>query len=285
MARRFSPFVLQNNIYQCRAWFHAVSVDISPGFLRSLLLFSGLFLLFWIGSRLLFVFYRVRRLKKQLFIEKLLSSEVCLLLQRLGLDRVVFFVKSEQLFSFCFGFIHPKIYISTYILEIMDKNEMEAILLHEKHHLDHKDPLVMFVAFFVELLFPFFPVISDLLVHYRLMREIRADQFAVTTLGDASQLVSVLRKMLTASTYFVSGSAPLVGDMLETRIKFLTRTGASFSRMSLSNILISLFSLALLFLLLITPVHAANTVSQQRNILFCSTTVKASLPFSWAIDK
>ena len=90
----------------------------------------------------------------------------------------------------------PKIYISTGLLSHLTKKELEAVLRHEQYHLENHDTFTMIVASVAHSLFPFFPLVSDLINKYRIDREIRADKFAVSKIGDQYPLVSVLKNFL-----------------------------------------------------------------------------------------
>ena len=87
-------------------------------------------------------------------------------------------IQSEKPFAFCFGIRSPKIYVSSALISLFTKDEFETILCHEKHHLESRDALTLLVAHMVESLFPFFPLLSDLIMAYRTEREMLADRAA-----------------------------------------------------------------------------------------------------------
>ena len=86
-------------------------------------------------------------------------------------------VVDEKPFAFCLGFFHPQIFVSTGLIKIMKRPELEMILLHEKYHLLKNDTRTMLIFNFLKQLFIFFPVVLDIIDGLIKQKEALADQY------------------------------------------------------------------------------------------------------------
>lgn len=94
--------------------------------------------------------------------------------------------------AYCAGWWRPAIYVSSGALECLDRDELEAVVAHEAHHADRRDPLrLMVVKVLGEALF-FVPVLRHLRRRYAALAEIAADEAAVAASGDPQPLASAL---------------------------------------------------------------------------------------------
>lgn len=260
---KFSP-LFKHSVYYCQQFIHSFSIKIPsqlgfiiPGVITVVLLMAI--------YKLLYMYFEIRRLRSKLVFHLRPSHGLDGLLKKLELQDKVYVVNSDKAFAFCFGIRRPKIYISIPFIEIMNEKELEAVLLHERYHLNNRDSLTMLLASTIQLLFPFFPVVSDLLVQYKVSREIEADKEAIKGLGESLPVISVLKKLLAVTApAFATASAIADYDTLEPRIKALTKQDKySFRKFKTSNIIVSLLFLTLFFALVLAPtkviaIQAAN---------------------------
>ena len=161
--------------------------------------------------------------------------------------------------AFCFGVTSPKIYISTQMLSVATLEEIEAVLRHEKYHLEHNDTLVMLFAVFTESLFPFFPLLSDFISHYQTSRELQADKSAISAMERGKDhLRSILTKLLRHDIYPAYVTAPGFAEThtLETRIRTLIKETPISLSLSVKNVLVSILSVMVLGGLAMAPVQA-----------------------------
>ena len=94
--------------------------------------------------------------------------------------------------AFCAGYLRPRIYLSTGTLELLDDDELRAVLAHEEHHARRRDPLrVLLVAVISDALF-FMPIMRRLRQRYAALAEVAADEAAVRALGQAAPLASAM---------------------------------------------------------------------------------------------
>lgn len=150
------------------------------------------------------------------------GSELRQLTVDLGLGDKVRLVDSETPLCFCAGFISPRIYLSPGMLRKLTAEELEALLLHEKHHMENRDPLRMLMGTLVVSGFFFVPALRDMFKRYLIEKEIAADRSAIRHQGHCMGIAGALHKMLqdrrTAVGAFVASS----GDALSWRIDHLT---------------------------------------------------------------
>lgn len=118
------------------------------------------------------------------------------IVHRLGLKGRVIVSRDRAAYAFCGGLIQPRIYLSWGLLGLLTATELEAVLWHERHHLDRRDPLRFFVADLAGSLAPFFPALGTLSNRLRIRSELAADRASLmaTSVEDlASALVKVMR--------------------------------------------------------------------------------------------
>lgn len=93
--------------------------------------------------------------------------------------------------AFCAGCLRPRIYISTGALALLSRRELEAVLAHERHHRDRRDPLrLLLIRSLADALF-FMPALRRLGERYAALAELAADEAAIRG-GGAGTLTSAL---------------------------------------------------------------------------------------------
>lgn len=105
-------------------------------------------------------------------------------------------VDVEQAVAFCYGWRRPRICISTGALRGLHPHEVEALVLHEYHHLLSRDPLKTSISRVFASTFFFIPVVRALQEQYMLAKELEADQFALRVQSSDRPLLGALYKML-----------------------------------------------------------------------------------------
>lgn len=96
---------------------------------------------------------------------------------------------------FCFGLFNPKICISSGLIKILHADELEAVLLHEYHHMISREPLKLFVTKFFHSIFFFLPGITTSIKKYITFSELAADERATNNFADRFQLARALFKI------------------------------------------------------------------------------------------
>jgi Zn-dependent protease with chaperone function len=95
--------------------------------------------------------------------------------------------------SFCYGFLRPRIYVTTGLLAILSGEEVEAVLRHERHHLQRRDPLRSLLWTVLDSACWWHTAGS---AQAQLQRELVADRAVIVT-GGRQALASALLKLLT----------------------------------------------------------------------------------------
>jgi hypothetical protein len=111
--------------------------------------------------------------------------------------------------------LHPRVYVSTGALELLDAPALAAVLAHERHHACRYDPLrLAFGRVLAQSLF-FVPALHRLAQRQHALSEISADEAAVLgTGGDASALASAMLSFSQATTEQALGVDPERIDFL-----------------------------------------------------------------------
>lgn len=105
-------------------------------------------------------------------------------------------VDASRPFAFVYGWLRPRICVSTGMVARLTDREFEAVLYHERWHLLRRDPVRLFVVRTITAAFAFIPAIHRLAPQYRLATEIAADHYAVATMGSQRWLAGALMKLV-----------------------------------------------------------------------------------------
>ena len=88
-------------------------------------------------------------------------------------------IADERPLAFCFGFWHPAIYISTGVIELLDRDALSAVLEHERHHATRRDPLRFAAGRVLARSLFFLPGLDALVRRHDALAELSADESAV----------------------------------------------------------------------------------------------------------
>lgn len=264
--QKILPFA-QHTIYYCQSLINSFSMPISH--------YVGTvpFILIFIFSavatiKLCIILVKAHFLKRKLLKNINTNSSLSDILEKLQITKSTYLIESNNQFAFCLGIKNPKIYISTSLVNILNKQEVEAVLRHERYHLENRDILTMLIASIGASLLPFFPIISDFLRNYRIEREIKADEEAIRGLGDEKPLLGVLKKILnTPSVTMVSVAAIADRDTLEPRILKLVNKHTYYKKFKVKHILVTAISALVMGVIVLSPVQAFEVHHQGQDVL------------------
>ncbi|MDP9266239.1 MAG: M48 family metalloprotease [Chloroflexota bacterium] len=164
----------------------------------------------------------------------------------LGLSRLVDIVDDPRPFSFCYWFLRPRICISTGLLARLDGDEVRAVLLHERYHLRHRDPLRLVIARYFAAGLYVVPVVDELVSYYTLQKEIAADEEAVREARDVRPLAAALYKLLPDADSVDLGLLLPVGSLTVTEARIEQLVNGMSAPLQLSPVSIALSGGALL---------------------------------------
>lgn len=260
---------MQKAFLYCQAAISALEVT---SLLSKIPLFLFIFFLSATLFKIIGIFYQIYSLQKHSKLDLAKNRKLSALSQSLGIQPKTILIQSNQTFAFCFGFKNPKIYLSSNLIKMMSKNELKAILYHEKFHLEHHDSLIIASISLLAPLSPLLPLVSDLSQKYLISREIKADEAAVIALSGAKPIIGALKKILSQPKFALS-FVPAIGnlDSLEPRIKALVCQNPRNKQISKIRIFITIFSIGMMILLALPPVRAWGLSSHNNdNLMLCA---------------
>lgn len=193
--RKYLAHGINNTVYYCQTLL-GTSFQFVPKEVNFMLVVCGLLLLVMILVKMTNTLLHIKVVQEKVRPEINLPKRLQILISNLNLAGKVKLVSSQTPFAFCFGLACPKIYLSSTLVKTMSPLELKAILIHERYHLEKHDSLSFFIGTLSESLFPFFPVITDLVKNFRIKREINADNEAVKILGNRDVITSAIKKLL-----------------------------------------------------------------------------------------
>ncbi len=134
--------------------------------------------------------------------------------QRLGVDGRVDIVAVGEAFAVTHGLWRPRILLSTGLVEALDTAELTAVLAHERHHLDARDPLRVLGGRLLGGYGWFLPVLAWWMRRAAVRREVAADRAATTRAGVAA-VAGALLKLADRPTPAAVAAANPAGNLPE----------------------------------------------------------------------
>lgn len=109
-------------------------------------------------------------------------------------------VRSSAPMAFAMGLVRPRIVISTGLIEMLDEQELQAVIYHERFHQMHGDPLKTFLLSLSASVMWYLPILKSSQHNYKIIREVLADNYAIREQGASLHLGSALLKLLRSRT-------------------------------------------------------------------------------------
>ena len=94
--------------------------------------------------------------------------------------------------AFCAGLLRPSIYLSTGALNVLTRQELDAVVAHESHHAAQRDPLRILLARVLRDALFFLPIMRHVADRYSALAEMAADDAALRHCGDRAALASAM---------------------------------------------------------------------------------------------
>lgn len=181
-----------NLVAVCHSWLKMVGLSSLEYTLDALVIFTLLFSIVYIGFQL-FHSYRLKNRFEQ-FIEKNITDDMN---HAYGSDKGDFIVISYPTpIAITMGFIHPKIVISTGLINLLTDEELNAVISHELFHKKNRDPLKIFLLSLCASTMWYIPILKWCNHQYRIIQEVMADEYAINKQDTSINLGSALLKML-----------------------------------------------------------------------------------------
>ncbi len=202
-------------------------------------------------------------LTRKLALLRVTDSELEALTQCLGLKDKVHLLDSKVPLCFCAGFISPRIYISRGMVKKLVPQELEALLIHEKHHLENYAPLKILLGRLLVAAIFFIPVLRDILEHYLIDKEIAADRSVIQYQGHCRGIAGALEKLLQEhSTIPAEGLAVGGAEALSYRIDHLMgHTSQRGLRIPIPHLVISFLIIVLILATVVAPLSGSHPLN------------------------
>lgn len=113
----------------------------------------------------------------------------------IGINGNITEINTNRPFIFCHGLKNPQIYISSSVVQTLTYAELQAVLLHETHHLLTQEPARLLCIKFLSG-FSFIPGIQSLTKKYLSFSEMAADELATNNFKEKNHLASAMGKIL-----------------------------------------------------------------------------------------
>ncbi|MGE5617779.1 MAG: M56 family metallopeptidase [Sphingomonadaceae bacterium] len=148
------------------------------------------------------------------------------LASELGIRGRLTYVLDPAPYAFCYGFLSPRICVSSGMARTLTHRELRAVLLHESVHLRQLDPLKVLLSRSVAGALFLLPAAAQLRDRYLLAKELSADAEVADRLSPRPLAGAILKIYRSASRRPVADlAAAAVGpfDMIGERIRHLSR--------------------------------------------------------------
>lgn len=167
------------------------------------------------------------------------------------LENHVVLVRARHPLAFCFGFVRPRICLSTGLVALLPSSQLKAVLLHEAYHRRRFDPLRLLCAEAVGTMLFFLPVVHEWRDTFTLQLELDADRHTINAVGKPA-LAGALHRLLAQPPSSVTMPAAGVAGLSPTaaRIAELLGDGSPPQQISSHTLLRSTIVLAVTCLLL-----------------------------------
>lgn len=181
-----------------------------------------------------------------------IPMKVSPILSEFNLHRYVVVIPAADPFALCFGFLRPRICLSSGLIEALSPDQIRAVLCHEERHRQRLDPFRILILEGLQATFFFMPLILEWSANYKIRLELEADQYAIDRAGKSS-LAGAIHRLISCSSgsAWVEPGAISVGlSSSAARIAVLLGEDVAPKQISRNGLLRSLPGLLLICLLL-----------------------------------
>ncbi|GLF91020.1 hypothetical protein Saga11_22790 [Bacillus safensis] len=151
------------------------------------------------------IFYMTKQMRKYIQFKRHLmmaaNQQLTEFLSKKYANDIIVFHWHEPL-AFAMGMLHPKVYLSTSLMEMLDEGEIDAVVHHELHHKYSYDPLKAFTFSMLTKVIWYIPVLKHMRQSYSVFREVIADDYAIRQTGTELGVGQALLKLIKKRTQF-----------------------------------------------------------------------------------
>ncbi len=183
---------------------------------------------------------------------------------QLGVEERITYVLDPAPYAFCYGFLSPRICLSSGMGRTLTLGELKAVLLHEVIHLQHRDPLKVLISRTMAASLFLLPVAAQLRDRYLLDKELAADAEVVDRLSPKPLAAAILKICRSSALRPVSElAAAAVGpfNVVGERIRQLAGPGQQRAPLGQWRIAASLTAVAIVLVVSAGSSYAAGRSS------------------------
>lgn len=166
----------------------------------------------------------------------------------------IFVIDSDELVALTFGLLNPSILLSASLIEMLDKTELEAVILHETAHQTYKHTLKIFVLKIISEVMWYIPLTKWAYQNFKIIIELAADEHAIKRMGTEIELGSALLKLIKTQLDAKPNSllVPFADGTVDYRLKQLIEPYYAIPfKIQTKSIIISVNVMILLMILMI----------------------------------
>jgi Zn-dependent protease with chaperone function len=134
--------------------------------------------------------------------------QVCVHGVRRVREHTVVVVDDDAPKAFCAGLLQPRVHVSSGALLVLTERELLAVVAHEAHHAQRRDPLRLVAVRALTRSLPWAPGLSRLAERHTTVAELAADTVAIQSAGSRRYLAAALVAIADDSGQHTRGIAP-----------------------------------------------------------------------------
>lgn len=256
---KLQPLLFQRIFSSCTAAYQSITAN---AVIISTVFVIGLLLLFVsLSLKLILSGYRTSRSLSKISnkAQKNFPSALSKIIKRLGLSRNLFIITNHaKPLAVTVGMFDPKVILSKNLINQLTEKELEAVVLHELYHQQHKHGLLFIMAEAIAAsLIAVVPILKDVIKNMKRDFELLADDHAASYQKETIYISRALTKL--------SGNAivtpfPSFATILDERLERLHDKPAQLASLSLKKLLFSVCMIMALSFFAAMPITSANTV-------------------------
>ena len=127
-------------------------------------------------------------------------------------------INHDQALAFSMGFRNPIIVLSTGLIDMLDGQELEAVVHHESYHQQNYDSFKTFLLQLISQAIWYIPLTKWSYENYKIISELSADEYAIHKMGSELGLGSALIKLIKQG--FHVNSAPVLVHFSDVSVNY-----------------------------------------------------------------
>lgn len=131
----------------------------------------------------------------------------------------IIFLNLAPAHAFSLGMWRPRLWLTAGLVNLLDDEELAAVLAHEAHHCRQRDPLRLLIIRTLKSALFCLPLVGHLAETAELQQEIAADQSAITHLGSDLPLLCTFQKLLKQGSADVAPAAAACSPFSVTEVR------------------------------------------------------------------